>query len=29
MSGEEVEIRSLGVYDTALGLVDVADGEVG
>lgn len=29
VTGEEVEIRSLGVYDTALGLVDVVDGEVG
>jgi hypothetical protein len=26
---EEVEIRPLGVYDAALGLVDVGDGEVG
>jgi transposase len=28
VTGEEVEIRSLGSYDRALGLVDVVDGEV-
>jgi hypothetical protein len=28
LTGEEVEIRSLGAYDQALGLVDVVDGEV-